>query len=109
MHFTNTGYKRFQLEATGRTIGLVRAWWRLDASYRGLANPETLRRIESKQTEIYRKKKLVTDISITDSGVMRARTEGTGAKATKPFNFPNLFHLHSPLLDLLSQPLNDDG
>ena len=57
IHFTRTADKRFQLEATGRTIGLVRALWRLDASYRGLASAETLRPIESKQTEIYRKKK----------------------------------------------------
>ena len=109
IHFTKTADKRFQLEATGRTIGLVRALWRLDASYRGLASAETLRPIESKQTEIYRKKKLVTDLSFTDSGVMRARTEGTGAKATKPFNFPNLFDLHSALLYLRSQPLSDHG
>ena len=107
MHFTNTGDKRFQLEATGRTIGLVRAWWKLDASYRGLANAETLRPIESKQTEIYRKKKLVTDLTFTDSGVTRARTEGTGAKAAKPFNFPGLFDLPSALLYLRSQPLSD--
>src|SRR5438045_2483477 len=38
---------------------------------------------------------------------MRARTEGTGAKATKPFNFPNLFDLHSALLYLRSQSLSD--
>jgi hypothetical protein len=107
MHFTKTGDKRFQLEASGRTIGLVRAWWKLDASYRGLANAETLRPIESKQTEIYRRKKLVTDLTFTDSGVTRTRTEGTGAKASKPFNFPGLFDLHSALLYLRSQPLND--
>lgn len=107
MHFTKTADKHFQLEATGRTIGLVRAWWKLDASYRGLANAETLRPIESKQTEIYRKKKLVTDLTFTDAGVTRARTEGTGAKATKPFNFPGLFDLHSALLYLRSQPLSD--
>jgi hypothetical protein len=109
MHFTKTADKRFQLEASGRTIGLVRAWWRLDASYRGFANAETLRPIESKQTEIYRRKKLVTDLAFTDSGVARARTEGTGIKATKPFNFPGLFDLHSALLYLRSQPLSDQS
>src|ERR1700681_4402746 len=107
MHFTKTGDKRFQLEATGRTIGLVRAWWKLDASYRGLTNGQTLRPIESKQIEIYRRKKLVTDLTFTDSGVMRTRTEGTGAKATKPFDFPGLLDLHSALLYLRSQPLGD--
>jgi hypothetical protein len=107
MHFTRTADKRFQLEATGRTIGLVRAWWKLDATYRGFANAETLRPIESKQTEIYRRKKLVTDLTFTDAGVTRTRTEGTGAKTGKTFNFPGLFDLHSALLYLRSQPLSD--
>lgn len=111
MHFTKTDDKRFQLEATGRTIGLVRAWWKLDASYRGFANAETLRPIESKQTEVYRKKKLITDLTFSNSGVTRARTESASAEATKakPFNFPGLFDLHSALLYLRSQPLNDHG
>ena len=107
MHFSKTADKRFQLEATGRSVGLARAWWKLDASYRGFANEETLRPLESKQIEIYRRKKLVTDLSFTDSGVTRARTEGTGAKSSKTFNFPGLFDLHSALLYLRSQPLNN--
>jgi len=106
-HFTKTDDKRFQLEAAGRTIGLVRALWKLDATYQGLANAETLRPIESKQTEMYRRKKLVTELAFTDSGVTLARTEGTGGKATRPFNFPGLFDLHSAFLYLRSQPLND--
>ena len=109
MHFSKTADNRFQLEATGRTIGLVRALWKLDASYRGLADAETLRPIESKQTEIYRKKKLITELTFTNSGVTRARIEGAGAEImkTQPFNFPGLFDLHSALLYLRSQPLNE--
>lgn len=109
IHFSKTADKRFQLEAAGRTIGFVRALWKLDASYRGLADAETLRPIESKQIEIYRKKKLITDLAFTNSGVTRARTEGPGAGATtsRPFNFPGLFDLHSALLYLRSQPLNE--
>ena len=107
VHFGKTADKRFQLEATGRTIGLVRALWKLDASYRGLADAETLRPINSKQIETYRKKKLITDLTFTNSGVTRARTEGSGAEAAKQFNFPGLFDLHSALLYLRSQPLND--
>ena len=107
IHFSKTTDKCFQLEASGRTVGLVRALWKMDANYRGWVNPETLRPIESKQIENYRKKKLVTDLSFTDSGVTRARTENEGAKSTKSFNFPGLFDLHSALLYLRSQPLND--
>lgn len=109
IHFSKTADQRFELEATGRTIGLVRALWKLDASYRGLAEVGTLRPIESKQTEVYRKKKLITELIFTNSGVTRARTEspGVGATATLPFNFPSLFDLHSALLYLRSQSLND--
>jgi hypothetical protein len=109
IHFSKTADKRFQLEATGRTIGLVRALWKLDASYRGLADAETLRPIESKQTEIYRKKKVITDLAFTNSGVTRTRTEdpGAGATTSRPFNFPGLFDLHGALLYLRSQPMND--
>ena len=101
--------KRFQLEATGRTIGLVRALWKLDASYRGFVNEETLRPISSKQTEIYRRKKIETDLAFTDSGVTRTRTEGAETNSAKPFNFPDLFDLHSALLYLRSQSLSDQS
>src|SRR5256885_3432085 len=102
--------KRFQLEAAGKTIGFVRALWRLDASYHGVVDAETLRPIESKQTEIYRKKKLITDLAFTNSGVMRTRTEIPAAGKTSipvPFNFPGLFELSSAWLYLRSQPLTD--
>jgi len=108
MRFSKDGGKRFQLEATGGTTGFVRALWKLDATYRGLANPGTLRPIESQQIEAYRRKKITTELNFTDSGVTRTRSE-TGSKENKPkpFNFPGLFDLHSAMLYLRSQPLND--
>jgi Protein of unknown function (DUF3108) len=108
VRFSKTPDKRFQLEATGRTVGLVRALWKMDANYRGFASAETLRPISSKQTEVYRRKKIETDLNFTDSGVSRSRTEGgAGATSTRPFNFPGLFDLHSAMLYLRSQPLSD--
>ena len=109
IHFTKTPDRRFELEAKGRTVGLARALWKLDASYRGFANPETLRPMSSKQIEMYRRKKIVTDLTFTDSEVIRSRSEGSGAgtPSAKPFNFPNLFDLHSAMLYLRSQPLTD--
>jgi hypothetical protein len=109
IHFSKTGGMRFQLEANGGTTGLVRALWKLDATYRGLANAETLRPIESKQVETYRRKKLTTELNFTDSGVTRRRTESPGQSNTnpRPFNFPGLFDLHSAMLYLRSQPLTD--
>lgn len=108
IHFSKID-KRFQLEASGRTIGLVRAWWRMDTTYRGLVDPQTLRPIESKQTETYRKKKILTELAFTNSGVRRTRTDVPGATGIKSFNFPNLFNLDSALLYLRSQPLNSQS
>ena len=55
IRFSKSGGKRFQLEATGGTIGFARALWKLDATYHGTANAETLHPIESTQVEAYRK------------------------------------------------------
>ena len=108
IHFTRTSNDRFQLEGTGRTIGFVRALWKLDVSQRAVANSQTLAPIETQQTESYRSKKIVTHLTFTNSGVTRARTEGEGATAkttTRDFTLPNLFDLHSAALYLRSQPL----
>src|SRR5262245_4383548 len=108
IHFTRTSNDRFQLEGTGRTIGFVRALWKLDVSQRAVANSQTLAPIETQQTESYRSKKIVTHLTFTNSGVTRARTEseGANAKTTEPdFTLPNLFDLHSAALYLRSQPL----
>lgn len=107
IHFSKVGDEHFQLEASGGTTGLVRALWKLDATYRGLANAETLRPIESKQVEQYRRKKIITELRFTDSGVSRTRTEGSRSSTAKPFNFSGLFDLHSAMLYLRSQPLTD--
>lgn len=109
IHINKTD-KGFQADATGKTIGFVRALWKLDASYRGLVDAETLRPIESKQTEVYRKKKLITDLAFTNSGVTRIRTEVPASGKTSipvPFNLPGLFDLQSAWLYLRSQPLTD--
>jgi hypothetical protein len=107
MRFSKVSSDRFQLEARGGTTGLARALWKLDATYRGVVNVETLRPIESKQVEAYRKKKIVTELKFNESGVSRTRTDGSGPNTTKTFNFPNLFDLQSAMLYLRTQPLTD--
>jgi Protein of unknown function (DUF3108) len=109
VHFTKPSENKFQLEGTGRTIGLVRALWKLDVNYQAAASADTLRPIETQQTENYRSKKIATHLTFTNNGVTRARTEGKGAAAakTRQFNFPNLFDLFSAMLYLRSQPLKD--
>ncbi len=109
IRFKKIATDRFQVEAAGRTIGFVRALWKLDASYRAVADADRLRPIESKQIEAYRFKKMMTQLAFTNSSVKRTRTEGFGAGTTKTkeFNFQNLFDLQSSLLYLRSQPLKD--
>ena len=109
VHFTKPSENKFQLDGTGRTIGFVRALWKLDVSYQAIASLETLRPIEAQQIETYRAKKIVTHLTFTNNGVTRARTEGKGAAEakTRQFNFPNLFDLFSAMLYLRSQPLKD--
>jgi len=108
IHFTKPSNDRFQLEGTGRTIGFVRALWKLDVTQRAVANSQTLAPIETQQTESYRSKKIVTHLTFTNGGVTRVRTEGQGNSTetkSKQFVFPNLFDLHSAALYLRSQPL----
>jgi hypothetical protein len=108
IHFTKPRNDRCQLEGTGRTIGFVRALWKLDVTQRAVANSQTLAPIEMRQGENYRSKKIATHLTFTNSGVTRARTEGEGAGAkttTRDFILPNLFDLHSAALYLRSQPL----
>jgi Protein of unknown function (DUF3108) len=109
VHFTKPSEKKFQFDGTGRTIGFVRALWKLDVNHQAVASAETLRPIETEQTESYRSKKIVTHLTFTNNGVTRARTEGKGAAEAKArqFNFPNLFDLFSAMLYLRSQPLKD--
>jgi hypothetical protein len=109
VHFTKPSEDKFQLEGAGRTIGFVRALWKLDANYQAVASAETLRPIETQQTESYRSKKIVTHLTFANNGVTRARTEdkgkGVGEAKTRQFNFPDLFDLFSAMLYLRSQPL----
>jgi hypothetical protein len=112
VHFTAPSEDNFQLDGTGQTIGFVRALWKLDAKYRAVANSQTLRPIETQQTENYRNKKLVTRLSFTNKGVTSARTEsrdGSTAAKTRHFDFTDLFDLHSAMLYLRSQPLTDSS
>jgi len=110
VHFSKPDSNRFEFEGTGRTIGLVRALWKFDVNHRAVANAQTLRPIETHQTEIYRSKKIVTDLAFSNTGVSRTRTEnehGAEGAKTRQFNMPDLFDLHSAALYLRSQPLKN--
>ena len=110
IHFTRPSNDKFEFEGAGRTIGFVRALWKLDVSQRAAANSHTLGPIETQQAENYRSKKIITHLTFTDGAVTRSRTEGEGKSAetkTKQFVLPGLFDLHSAALYLRSQPLKE--
>lgn len=111
VHISRPADDRFQLEGTGRTVGFVRALWRLDANYRSLADANLLRPIESTQIETYRGKKITTHLAFSGSGVKRLRTDiqtnPPGSAKPKQFDFPNLFDLYAAMLYLRSQPLRN--
>ena len=110
VHFSKPTGDKFQFDGTGGTIGFVRALWKLDVNHRAVANAETLHPLETQQTESYRSKKIVTNLTFTAVEVTRTRTEGEGAAAkttTRQFSLPDLFDLHSAALYLRSQPLRD--
>jgi Protein of unknown function (DUF3108) len=108
-HFSKLPGERFQLEGTGRTVGFARFLWKYDVNYHAVTNVSTLRPIESKQIDVYRSKKITTQLTFTNDGVRRTRTETPGGEAakTRNFDFPNLFDLLSAVLYLRSQPLKD--
>src|SRR5690242_21787933 len=47
IHFTKPSSDRYQLEGTGRTIGFVRALWKLDVTQNAVANCQSLAPIET--------------------------------------------------------------
>lgn len=105
--FAKTSETRCELQGTGRSTGLARALWRYDVTYRGVADPRTLRPIESTQSEAFKNKKIVTQLSFAaGGGLTRSRTE-SGATKSKQVNLPNLYDLHSAMLYLRSQPLKE--
>jgi len=106
-HFTKPSDSRFQLEANGHTVGLVRALWRYDVNFHAVSDASTLRPIEASQNETIRSKKVTTHLSFSSAGVNRSRIENGTPSKGKDFALPNLFDLQSAMLYLRSQPLKD--
>jgi hypothetical protein len=106
MHFSKSAANHFQLDATGRTLGLPRLLWKLDATYFALAEADLLRPIEVKQNEAYRYKKIVTHLTFKGDSVKSERLDG-GKQETRDFSLPGVFDLQSAVLYLRSQSLKE--
>src|SRR3979409_59857 len=80
---------RLQLDVSARTIGLVRALWKFDATRNSIVNPATLHPISVRQVENDRGKRIVTELSFASGSFVSKVTETPGPKK-KPrrFEFP---------------------
>ncbi len=106
-HLDRISPDRFQIDAAGRTIGLVRALWRYDVTYKAVDNAHSLMPIETNQDEVFRAKKVGTHLTFGTSGVTRARTDGSTPTTSKEFTFPRVLSLSAAMLYLRSQPLQE--
>lgn len=109
VRFEQTSDNHSVIDGTGRTTGFVRALWRYDVTYHATADATSLRPIASKQVDVYRGKKVTTDLTFNNDGVLRARTDTTAPGKPKRFDFEDLYDLQSSMLYLRSQPLKNKG
>ena len=101
---------RLQLEASGGTVGPVRALWKFDTHHRALADPTTLRPISMHQVDEFRDKTVTTDVVFRRGVLERIRSDTKSRKPPTPktFRFAGVvFDMHSALLYLRSQPLRE--
>ncbi|MDB6149001.1 MAG: hypothetical protein JWQ44_449 [Chthoniobacter sp.] len=97
-----------QLKVNARSVGAVRAMWRMDAQHSALCNGVTLRPIRLQQTETYRDEVEQVTADFSPEGVVRLhKTSPPGATPPKlkKFKCPDLFDLQTALLFVRSQPL----
>lgn len=97
------------VETEGRTTGVARTLWRMDARQTATANARTLLPVGMEQVETYRSKAVKTRLVFSEDGVTRFR-ESTGDKGPvkpKEFLFPGMLDLYTASLDVRSQPLKD--
>ena len=99
---------QLQLQATGGTVGMVRALWKFDTHHRALADATTLHPISMHQVDELHSKTVTTDITFKRDSLERVRTDTKANKTPKPKTFSfagGVFDMHSALLYLRSQSL----
>lgn len=107
VRLTKPGGERYQMEATGETIGLARTLWRYEIDYRSTINAGTLKPIDLMQIEKVRGKKIVTAVSFKPDEVVSQETKEPAKTRTRRFLFAGVNDLLSTALYLRSQPLKN--
>ena len=106
--FSRTKVGQYQLDVKAASIGAARAMWRMDSSSTSIVRPKALLPVELAQTEAYSDETRKTTVVFGPEAVSRTREtkpadEGSGK--TKRFKFTPVHDLHSALLFVRSQPL----
>jgi hypothetical protein len=106
--FSRTKRGELRLVVDAKTVGPVRALWRMNARHEAVCRPATLQPVSLDQTETYQSKTKFTHARFDESGVSYLRESKPADKTpprTKRFQCPDLFDLHSALLFIRSQRL----
>lgn len=110
VRLARTGIGRFELEATGGTLGFARNLWPYDVKHLAVSDVHTLRPIEVAEVETFGKKQVTTKASFTPERATSVQEERRGSSTkskTRAFAFPNIFSVDSALLYLRTQPLKE--
>jgi hypothetical protein len=105
--FTKPSADEFQLKARGRTTGLVRALWRLNATTTSRARASTLLPIRVQQTEEYRANTVQTELRFNGDSMtcLRSNSRDGARRQEWKIALPEVRDMHSAMLFIRSQPL----
>jgi hypothetical protein len=93
---------------SAKTTGLVRTLWKLDAQASSVCKRTTLRPVQLSQTEVYKKKSIITKVDFTAEGPAQLRSLNPPDPVppqVKLFKYPDSYDLFSALLFIRSRPL----
>jgi len=96
------------LDLSAKTTGLVRALWKMDAHGTSVCKAATLRPVKLTQTEVYKKKTVVTTVDFTAEGPTQLKVTNPAEPAppqAKTFKFTPMHDMFSALLFIRSRPL----
>ncbi len=106
--FSKNQSGQFRLAVNAKTVGAVRALWRLDAQHSAVCDAATLRPMSLQQTEIYKSKTESAKAVFFPTYVER-QTQVTPASGpppkNHPFKFGDVFDLQTALFFIRSQRL----
>ena len=97
-----------KLTVGAKSVGAVRALWRMDTQHEALARAGTLQPLSLVQVETYKSEVESTHATFDAEGVSRLHESKPAPKTqakVKRFKCPDVFDLHTALLFIRSQPL----